>query len=170
MVSSVNGKITKNTDPDVTQWASKEDQKLFINKKNTSRVLIMGRNTYDVAKKYITQNDKFLRIIYTRHPNNFIGIPEKLEFTDVSPNELLHLLENRGYTDALLLGGSEINSLFLRNKLVDELHLTIEPMVFGKGKNLIADEELYSDMKLVEIQKLNSHGTLHLKYIITKQL
>ena len=64
----------------------------------------------------------------------------------------------------LLVGGGETNTLFMRFSLVNEIHLTLEPVVFGNGKNLVAEDDLEMKFKLKSIEKLNSRGTLHLIY------
>ena len=75
-------------------------------------------------------------------------------------------MEGLGYKKILLVGGATINGLFLKENLVDELYLTIEPKIFGSGKNIIEGQLLDSKLKLLNIQKINKEGTLLLKYIL----
>jgi len=66
----------------------------------------------------------------------------------------------------LLLGGGTINALFLKESLVDELYLTLEPRIFGKGKTLVREGEFEVLLELMNIKRLNQSGTLLLKYKI----
>ena len=68
----------------------------------------------------------------------------------------------------LLVGGSEVNALFFKNNLIDKLHLTIEPRMFGLGKNIIAEQDYAVQLQLVSVEKLNDAGTLHAIYTVIK--
>ena len=68
----------------------------------------------------------------------------------------------------LLVGGSKIYSSFMKEGLVDELYLTIEPVVFGNGKNLFSDESFETKLELVSSKKLNKKGTILLKYRVLR--
>ena len=165
-VSSVNGKTTKGEDPNIYSWTSKEDSQLFFSLIKENNLIVMGAKTYEAAKKLIKHEENKLRIILTRNPKKYSkeGLAGMLEFTNELPLGLIKKLETRGYKKMLLVGGSEVNALFLRSKLVNELHLTIEPKIFGTGKNLISEEGFNKQLKLINVKKLNSQGTLRLEY------
>lgn len=167
-VSSINGKITKRNDPDIYSWTSKEDSKLFFSLIEKNNLIVMGSKTYEAARNIIKHKKNKLRVVLTRNPEKYLGqtIRGGLEFTNENPLKLIKRLESRGYKKMLLVGGSEINALFLKSKLVNEIHLTIEPKIFGSGKSLIVDENLDISLKLVSIKKFNKQGSLHLVYTI----
>ena len=106
----------------------------------------------------------------TRHPHEHVGkqIPGQLEFSDESPREICERLRGSGNTVLTLVGGSSLATSFFRESLIDELWLTIEPKLFGKGINLISDTDLDVTLKLVDIQKVNEEGTLITKYLIVR--
>ena len=170
LVSSLNGKLTMGSSPDIHSWASKEDFKFFSSLRDKHNLIIMGRKTYEAARGKIKLDPKKLRIVLTKKPSKYAEdtIIGSLEFTDETPVNLLNRLESKGYRNVLVVGGSEINGLFLKSNLVDELYLTIEPKIFGKGKPIVAEDELELQLKLVRIRKLNKLGTLNLKYHIKK--
>lgn len=167
-VSSINGKITKGEDPNIYSWTSKEDSKLFFELIKKHNLIVMGAKTYEAAKSIIKHEKNKLRIVMTRDPKKYLKerIGGMLEFSSESPLELVRRLRNKGYEKMLLVGGAEINTLFLKSKLVDELHLTIEPKIFGRGKGLVNGEDLEFRFKLINVKKLNKQGTLHFKYKI----
>jgi dihydrofolate reductase len=76
-------------------------------------------------------------------------------------------MSDLNYKKILLVGGATINGLFLKDKLVDEFYLTIEPRLFGTGKNIIEKQILNTKMTLMNVKKINNAGTLLLKYKIT---
>lgn len=170
MVMSTDGKITKWFNPHIHEWTSKEDQEHFAKLIERNELIIMGRKTYDVAKKMVKHIPGKLRIIITSKPNDFANeaIPDQLEYTNESPVQLVSRLEKKGYSHALLVGGSEINALFLKENLIDELILTIEPILLGKGNAIMSEIELVNNLQLLSVEKINEKGTLLLRYAILK--
>lgn len=166
MVMSVDGKTTKWNDPNVLSWTSIEDQKHFTALIADSKVVVMGRKTYDSVKSSLKLSPDHLRIVLTSSVQ--CQIHGQLEFTSHTPKVILKELTVRGYDEALLLGGSEVNNAFLKVNLINELWLTVEPKLFGHGKSLAGDEQLNTSLKLINIKKLNPAGTLLIKYRILK--
>mgnify|MGYP001568687657 CR=1 FL=1 len=176
MVSSVNGKITKGDDPDVSSWSSPEDAKLFAGLLQKYSLFVMGSATYEAARKKIVLSPGKLRVVMTRTPKIYEdeAVPGRLEFTSEPVTTLVRRLEKRGYKDMLLLGGGTINVLFLEAGLVSEIRLTIEPWLFMTGSDLVKAIRTGSvpisdtQLKLTRIEKLNDRGTLHLIYEVVK--
>ncbi len=165
-VSSLNGKITKGINPNIYKWTSKEDLWLFFSLIEKNNLIVMGSKTYEGSRSIIKLKKNKLRVVLTQNPEKYLDqtVKGSLEFVSDSPKKLIERLENRGYKKMLLVGGATINALFLKSKLVNELHLTLEPKIFGTGKNLINEEDLDIPLKLMSIKKLNNQGALHLKY------
>lgn len=162
---SLNGKTTKdNKSP--REWASREDQEYFLKTSKSNNLIVMGSKTFSNAtvKPYPNR----LKIVLTRNPKKYAkySVPGQLEFINDSPLELIKKLEKKDYKEMLLIGGSTLNTEFLRLDLVTDLWLTVEPLIFGKGKGLIDDDNLDIKLKLQSFEKLNKQGTLLLKYKI----
>lgn len=147
MVLSLDGKSTK-VDESPNLWASVEDQGFFHDLKNKIGVIIVGRKTYEAAGK--PHGDSIERIVMSR------GGP--------TPQEVVADLERRGITEALLVGGSELNAEFFRRKLINEIYLTIEPKIFGSGLPLAQVADLDVQLELLTVEQLNPQGTLLLHY------
>lgn len=171
MVSTLNGKISKNNDPDIYKWTSKADQAYFFAYLKKNNLIVIGSKTYDSARNIIQLSKRQLRIVLTRNPQKYKSdaVPGQLEFTSESPKELVKRLCQKSYKKLLLVGGSNTNTLFLMNGLVDEIFLTIEPEIFGQGKLFILEKSLEVSLKLLSFIKLNQQGTLLLHYQIKKQ-
>lgn len=168
MLSSVDGKTTHGDNPNVYVWSSKEDQNFFFSQIKKNNLIVMGRETYEASKKVIKLEEKKLRIVLTRNQKKYLkeSINGQLEFSSDNPKDLIRRMSESGYEKMLLVGGSTINGLFLKQNLVDELYLTIEPKIFGKGKDIVAGQILNIDMKLESVKKINKKGTLLLQYTI----
>ncbi|MCR4305461.1 MAG: dihydrofolate reductase family protein, partial [Candidatus Daviesbacteria bacterium] len=87
-----------------------------------------------------------------------------LEFSSKSPKQLVKELTGRGYKQILLASGPKLNTAFLKDKLVQELWLTLEPNIFGVGIGLVDSEKLDIKLRLLSSKRLNPQGTLLLKY------
>lgn len=168
IVTSVDGKSTKGDAPP-NSWASKEDQSYFFSQIKKNNLIVMGKNTYLAIKTNIKHSDEKLRIVLTHNPKQFEKdqIKGQLEFSSESPKALVQRLEKLGYKNMLLLSGPSLNTTFFKGKLIDELWLTLEPKIFGLGKGLVDEQKLNIELKLQSIKKLNTQGTLLLKYQVT---
>jgi len=170
MVMSIDGKTTKGHKADISEWTSQEDKKYFQEVMASAPCLIMGRNTYEAAKERMRLSPSTLRIVMTHDATGFADqtVPGQLEFYSTEPTQLIADLGKRGLKDAILLGGETLNAEFLKNNLIDELWLTLEPVMLGVGNGLSGDNELDQKLHLLSSQQLNDRGTLLLKYRIEK--
>ncbi len=164
MVSSLNGYIARGDGS--MDWTSQEDKALFVALAQEIGVLITGKNTYDLVRKQKQQLDLSLRVVVTHNPQAME--PQKNTiFTDAPPKDILAMIEKRGYNRVLVAGGGQINSQFLKNHLIDDIHLSIEPVVLGLGIPLFAPDNIESRLELLEMNKLNEN-TIHLHYKVLK--
>ena len=154
---SADGYIGKNSGH-LADWTSKEDKKFFVEMTKKAEVIIMGENTYETIKKPLPGR---LNVIYS-HDKEYEGV----EVTQKDPKELLKDLENRGYHEVAIGGGSQIYTMFMEQGLVDKLYLSIEPVVFGKGIPLF-NKELDVKLQLENESKLGEQTVL-LEYDVLK--
>lgn len=166
MVASVDGKTTSWNTSTVSEWTSIEDKNHFKKVILENNLIIMGRKTFEDSKSMLVHSEDKLRIIITKNPEKYTSdeTPGMIEFTNDKPETLLRKLSSRGYKKAILAGGSKINRLFFKSGLVNEIWLTIEPIIIGKGNELIAPDEFKFNLKLKSINSLNKTGTLLVKY------
>ena len=168
MVSSLNGKITKGENPEVSSWASPEDQQHFLSLLKKYPLRVMGRKSYEAMKHRLILKKDVRRIVITRHPEQYDNeaVPGQLEFTRESPEELAVRLSCEGHASMLLLGGGALNTEFFKKRLVNELYLTIEPKLFGEGAPFVLEDCPNIQLKLQSVKRLNNQGTLLLFYHI----
>ena len=167
-VTSLDGKITKWGNPNIRSWSSKDDQNYFDAIWNDTRIIIMGAGTYDPDP--VKPEIKHLYIVLTRHPEKYENkeIPGQLEFTNEQPKELLSRLGKLGEEIILVVGGPHIATVYLKEQLIDELWLTLEPKIFGIGGNFAIDEKFDISLFLQSSEKINDQGTLINKYKVIK--
>jgi len=173
-VSSLDGKLTKWKGNDIYEWSSREDFMHFQKVKSENNLIVMGSGTFDKVRDIenagLKPEKERLRIIMTAKPEKYrkYSVPGQMEFSDEAPVELVNRLEQQGYKQMLLVSGGKIATSFFKEQLIDELWLTIEPKIFGSGEPLVQEGAFDINLKLLAMQKLNSSGTLLLKYEVLK--
>ncbi len=148
---TADGKIGKNSHhfPD---WTSLEDKKFFAQISQKHQVVIMGDKTFFTLPAPLPGR---LNVVFTLEKNP--KAKENVKWVTGEPKNVLAELEKMGYKSAILGGGAYLNSLFLKQQLIDEMIITIEPKIFGQGLSLFA-QAFDINLKLKEIQKLNSNS------------
>ena len=71
-----------------------------------------------------------------------------------SPREALERAKTLGFNHVLLSGGGILNSVFLKENLIDEIILNIDPYILGKGINIFQEDNFEKNLKLVSVKKL----------------
>jgi dihydrofolate reductase len=167
---SLDGFITRPDAPG-SGFASAEDQKHFHAALTGFDCSVMGGVTYRGSRDLICAQPmaKRLRVVLTHTPANYNeqAQPGSLEFSNDTPEKLLAGLRARGFARCALLGGAQVHSLFFSARLVDEIWLTVEPMLFGGGTPLLATATDVR-LELLESEKLNAAGTLLLRYRVVR--
>ncbi len=163
-VMSINNKITQGSDTSIFEWASNEDGDFFKKLLSKHQVFIMGNTTYKTIKP--RPSHEKLRIVMSHNPKDHKEehVAGHLEFTSAAPVNIVADLVNRRYGSALLLGGSEIYSLFLDAGLVSDMYLTIEPSIFSGGLGLANKLSHNINCELITVDVLNKAGTVLLHY------
>lgn len=155
---SADGYIAETEHQLATTWTSKADRKVFRTLTKRAGVFVMGRTTFDTIGRALPDRRN---IIYSRQP---LAV-EDVEVTSLPPGELLASLAQEGYEEVAICGGRSIYDLFMRAGLVDELYLTVEPVLFGKGITLFSDINR-TNLSLIATEKLNDDTILlHYKVI-----
>ncbi len=157
---TIDGKIARN-EQHFVDWSSPEDKKLFRTTSKEARVIIMGNNTYRTLPAPLSGR---LHIVLTTTLEGKEQKPGAVEFTSDMPEKIVAGLEARGYTEAVLIGGAQVNSLFLLADHVDEIWLTIEPFIFGVGLDVFRGVSFDLKPRLLQVEKLNEGGSVLLKY------
>lgn len=168
-VSTLDGKVTKWGDPDVKLWTSHQDQDYYKKIWNESRLIVMGSKTFDAEKRKPSPDHRL--VVMTSQPDKYksAAVPGQLDFTSESPAEIAARFEKEGRKQMLVVGGPHVATSFLKEQLIDELWLTIEPKIFGVGSNFATEEKLDINLRLIHFEKVNEQGTLITKYAVVKK-
>ncbi|HYV94282.1 MAG TPA: dihydrofolate reductase [Chitinophagales bacterium] len=168
-VSTLDGKVTKWGDPHVQLWSSHQDQDYYKKIWNESRLIVMGSKTFEAEQRKASPEHHL--VVMTADPDKYksLEVAGQLEFTNESPAELTERFKKNGHQQMLVVGGPHVATSFLKEELIDELWLTIEPKIFGVGGNFVTEEKLDINLRLIHFEKVNEKGTLITKYAVVKK-
>ena len=167
-VSTLDGKVTKWGESHVKSWSSQQDQDYYKKTLTDSRLIVMGSNTFNFGS-FPSLNHQL--IVMTGRPDKYKNLrpPRQVEFTSESPAKLTDRFKSKGYEQMLVVGGPHVATSFLKEQLIDELWLTLEPKIFGTGANFATDVKLDINLRLLHVEKVNEQGTLITKYAVLKK-
>jgi dihydrofolate reductase len=149
---TLDGKIARHA-AHLSDWTSPEDKKLFRAETRRAGVIIIGHNTFRTLRRPLPGR---LHIVLTRDLADKVSIPGVVEYTTAAPATIAADLAGRGFERAVLVGGAQVNALFLAADLVDELWLTVEPVIFGQGVGLFAGLAFDRRARLISLTPLNA--------------
>lgn len=167
MAVSANGLIADELGD--TSWVSEKDWERFKTLAKRLGNVIIGRGTYDVMVKDGTfPIPDCLNVVMTSHiPETSPGT--NVFFSDQSIEETLEELEKKGFHEVLVAGGGELNGSFMTDGLVDELYLTVEPIVLGQGIPLFGvGTEFKRPLTLLGVEKV-SENEVQLHYGVSRE-
>jgi len=160
MAVTADGRIAKDSDhfPD---WTSKEDKQFFARVSKEHGAVVMGDKTFETFPAPLKDR---LNVVFTLDENP--QPREGVKFVSGEPKKVLEDLEKEGFKSVVLGGGALINGLFLKEKLVDELYISVEPKLFGDGLSLFKGD-FNVDLEMIGTEKTNDNSIV-LKYKVLK--
>lgn len=126
-------------------------------------ITLMGHNTY----KFLLQLDYFpyhdkKNFVFTREERKPDHNPVTFITGDVT--EFVRELKAKEKEHIWLVGGGQINSILLNEDLIDELIISIHPIVLGQGVPLFKDKSLNNlPFKLIN-SRVFDRGLVQLTY------
>ncbi len=126
---------------------------VVMGKKTYDQILTFGEYPYEGKKSYVFTGNEALKK------------DENVEFLS-SIGKFTGKLDPFSEENIWLVGGAELVSVFLRNKLVDEIILSVIPIVLGKGIPLF--QNINHDVKLQLIKTTEYTELVELIYKVLK--
>ncbi|HBC72360.1 MAG: Bifunctional deaminase-reductase domain protein [Candidatus Amesbacteria bacterium GW2011_GWB1_47_19] len=166
IASSINGCIA---DKDGNTPWSDEDNASFMAFCGKIGAVVMGRKTYE---EYLTlpssdwPNPEHTTVILTSRPslppNGF-----KIILTPDGPQGAVSVMSKLGKKEIVVAGGNQTWTSFMKEGLVDEIFLDIEPLALGNGKALFQGADFNIQLEFLSSKPL-SPQTLQLHYLVKK--
>ncbi len=115
-----------------------------------------------IAKKLIETP----KIVFTKTLNKSEWINTEIVSGDLK-DEINKLKSQEGGGDIIVYGGASFDSSLIREKLIDEYYLFVNPVALGKGKNIFKDLNEVEKFTLIESIVFDS-GIVLLHYEVKK--
>jgi len=114
-------------------------------------VMVMGRHTFDLVRTFDTwpYGDNRVVVLSSRLVEIPEGFPKTVSSSSETPEVLMRRLEAEGARHVYVDGGITIQR-FLAAGLIDELTMTLIPVLLGEGRPLFG--ALDKDVKLTFLQ------------------
>ena len=163
MAISIDGYIAKK-DGD-SHWVSEADSKIFEKKIEEAGCIVVGRKTFDQYYNDLYPVEGVTNIVLTNDATrkdkneNVIFVP--------SPKEALQVAEKKGYDKVLLIGGGHVNGTFIQENLIDDVFLSVHPLVLGEGIKIFENFRKQVELNFVGSKEMED-GLVQLHYKIRR--
>ena len=131
-------------------------------------ILVLGRNTFNKVLEFGEWSYKDKKVIVMTRSH--VIIPENIQncvsiFSD-SPVELVKMLKNSKIKGIYIDGGLIIQS-FIQENLIDDITITMIPILIGGGKSLFGSIKDDIQLSLIDVKQYD-FGAVQLKYQLDK--
>lgn len=132
---------------------------------DTVDTILIGRITYDWIMEYEAGN-----FPYKGKQCYVFSKAEKENTQDVTfiHGDVLRFtegLKNKNGKNIWLVGGGNLLDTFLKEKLVDEIIITISPVILGSGIPLFRNNDFQTNLSLISINRFNQFVELHYEVV-----
>jgi dihydrofolate reductase len=142
---------------------------------------IMGRNMFGPVRGpwpdeswrgWWGENPPYHHAVFvlTHHPRDPIEMQGGTTFhfvTDGIESALSQARDAAQGQDISLAGGASVANQYLASGLVDEIDLSISPMILGSGERLFEGLELGA-LELDQVRVVSAPGVTHIKYLVRR--
>ncbi|TAL60815.1 MAG: dihydrofolate reductase [Legionella sp.] len=131
---------------------------------STVDTLIMGRKSFEKVCEFDTWPYNLPVIVLSKQPNYLIpeSLKTKATVTSENPKELIQRLTTEKIKHIYLDGGKTIQS-FIKENLVDELTITLIPILLGGGCSLFGSLDNPVHLEQIECHSYD-FGCVQIKY------
>lgn len=159
---TADGFVAQSENQSSLEWTSKEDTRFFVKKTKEIGTLIMGSTTFETIGRPLPGREI---IVLTKSKTYDQFEPAQVRAESGELKEILARMEESGKEAVAVSGGSSVYTQFMKQGLVDELYLTVEPIVFGEGLKLF-NQDVNQKLVLVEVVDLSDQTkVLHYKVL-----
>ena len=161
VAGSVDGRISlkKRARPD---WTSTEDWNFLQNSLKRFDAVVVGRNTYLAAKTNLKRRNTY---VLSRKLSS-LKKDGSVTFVNPQKTDLRKLFAV--HKNVAVLGAGEVYQYMLDRGMMNELFVTVEPLIFGRGTTMFSGGRKNKKLILRAIRRLNKQGTLLLQYDIAR--
>lgn len=160
---TLDGFIAK-TDGD-SDWVDEADDALYQQAMKEAGCSIVGRTTYEQFKSDFEEENR-ITFVCTSKP--LTSKNKNIIFVSGDPKEILQIVKDHGFSETILIGGGETNAQFARSGCIDEIIVSIYPLVFTDGIGLFGNaKDIELKLELISTKKV-VNGIIQNRYKVVK--
>ncbi len=154
-------------------WCIMDEEMGFTDFLHQIDTILYGRKSYEMWGQFTPETEnsnaekEMWDLVHSKEKYVFSKTQKetnhKVTFINDSIAEEIAKLKNEPGKDIWLYGGASLITTFLNLALVDELRLSVHPVVLGEGKPLFTDIKERLHLKLIETKTFSS-GVVQLIY------
>lgn len=154
-------------------WCIMDPEMGFTNFLNQIDTILYGRKSYEIWGEYspeidASEDDQAMwRFVHSKEKYVFsrslIETNQQVTVIREQITEQVNKLKNKPGKDIWLYGGASLITTFLNLNLVDELRLSVHPLILGGGTPMFIDIKQRVNLKLAETKTFSS-GVVQLIY------
>lgn len=163
-IPTVNGLIAREDEQNYN-FISESSWEFYLKTLKEAGVFIMGRRTYEASLKTGAFPYECLNVVMTKQKIENTW-KDNVMFTSLKPEEVLHMLEKKGFKKVIITGG-RLCASFMKEKLVDEIWIDVMPKIFTHGVRLFDGDSFDADLQLLEV-KTSAENEVQLRYKVMK--
>ncbi|MGG0657662.1 dihydrofolate reductase family protein [Rummeliibacillus pycnus] len=129
----------------------------------TVDTILMGRKTYDWVMKNIEGEFPYKNEECYVFTKSSIEDTEYVKFINKDVLSFTNELKKADGKNIWLVGGGELIHSFIKKKLIDEMIITVAPVIIGNGIPLFLNSEDQMNLSLIGTRKYNQFVSLHYK-------
>lgn len=162
IATSLDGYIA--TKSESLDWLFKvegEDDNGYSEFYETVDTILMGRKTYDWILNQETEDFPYNNkecFVFSRSVN---GENKNVKFVNEDIVDFTNKLKNEEGKNIWIVGGGELLHPFIKEKLVDEIILTVAPTIIGTGISLFKEGNYQLELSLKGTRRFNQFVELH---------
>lgn len=161
---SLDGFIAK-LNGDSSSWVSQADEKRYQDEVKRCGAVIVGKTTYDQYKDDFDAYGKDVTVFVCTSKNSTDG--DSVKFLNGSAEEIIGEITNYGFDELVVCGGGEVNGMLAHASLVDEIVISVQPVVLGEGIPLFGSHRPHLNLQLLSVNQ-DIEGVVQNHYKVVK--